>query len=383
MKHIKSLDGIRGYAIIAVMIYHFTIGFQQSASLNEWEQGLALLLNVFWMGVDLFFVMSGFLITSLLCRDVNNSHYYQRFYIRRFLRIFPLFYALLFVLTILLPWLSEGFSEKTALFQENSIWFWTYLVNWRIAYVGDFELFQGGYMWSLAVEEQFYLIWPLIIKWGRDRLVQICGGLFAFGLAVKIGMVIYGTTGTALYTSTFTHMDALLLGSVLAVLKGEGDFSTRLVRHLGALALCAIAVLVGLILVEGKLGFEYVSVSAIGLPAIALIGAYILVKGVSVSPEHRLTRVLQNRVVMYFGKLCYGLYLLHQPIGSAVTKFIPFDSIPLWGSVLPSTLLNVIVSVLLSLLVAHLSFHLFEKHFLKLKKYEPQSAPLTLNQSER
>src|SRR5579862_7894518 len=142
--HYPALDGLRGVAILSVMVEHLAP---------------RLLAGGGWVGVDLFFVLSGFLITGVLLDGKDDPHRGRTFYVRRALRIFPLYYATLALITFgpLAKALALGLSAQTL------GWYWIYGTNWQIA-LGMAHI--GGpiaYFWSLAVEEQFYLIWPLII----------------------------------------------------------------------------------------------------------------------------------------------------------------------------------------------------------------------------
>lgn len=163
-EYLPALDGIRGLAIILVMLYHFSIPFQLSGHLNFIDGLVGTFLQVGWVGVDLFFALSGFLITGILYDTAGKANYLKNFFVRRFLRIFPLYYLMLFMLIIIIPNFIPSLASKTDQMVDNQVWFWSYLINWRISYLGTFEGIQGGYMWSLALEEQFYLIWPFLFS---------------------------------------------------------------------------------------------------------------------------------------------------------------------------------------------------------------------------
>src|SRR5687767_14913517 len=143
-----ALDGLRGVAILLVVIYH-NFGFISQSYFG-------------WLGVDLFFVLSGFLITDILLRTVNDPKFLSNFYMRRVLRIFPLYYAsLLLFLFIVAPLTSDKIEWNY--YQENQVYLWTYLQNWLYIFKEPGSAAILNHYWSLAVEEQFYIFWPLVI----------------------------------------------------------------------------------------------------------------------------------------------------------------------------------------------------------------------------
>src|SRR5688572_1813273 len=150
-----SLDVLRGIAITIVFFYH-TFHFIP-------------IFGFGWMGVDLFFVLSGFLITDLLLVTPKNGNYFRNFYMRRFLRIFPLYYLVLFVFFFLSPnFFSPQNMHEFDFYHQNQFWFWTQLQNWFFVSKGLGPLPYVTHLWSLAIEEQFYLIWPVLLFLVKD-----------------------------------------------------------------------------------------------------------------------------------------------------------------------------------------------------------------------
>jgi peptidoglycan/LPS O-acetylase OafA/YrhL len=169
--HIPALDGLRGLAIIAV-VWHNSALTGSGAGMSELAKFISLFANMGWVGVQLFFVLSGFLITGILLDEKGAPRQLHNFYMRRVLRIFPLYYAVLLVAFIVLPALGDRPAWSVAN-KSNEIWYWLYLVNWDIPIEGG----GGGlsHFWSLAVEEQFYLLWPLaVIALSRSALSRLC-----------------------------------------------------------------------------------------------------------------------------------------------------------------------------------------------------------------
>lgn len=377
MKQMDVLDGIRGYAIVTVMLYHFTQHFQHLplTDLTGFEWTIARLFEGMWLGVDLFFVMSGFLITSILLGTVGQPDYFKNFYVRRVLRIFPLYYAVLLGLMVIVPMISAGMAEQTQAIRDNAPYFLTYTINWRIAYLGDFREISAGYMWSLAVEEQFYLIWPLIVVWCRRYLATLCFSLAGISLLAKLVLHGSGVEGPSLYAATLTHMDGLLLGAGLAAIYRTHD--QRVPRHISSLIKAfggaSFLVMFLLVMKNGHLRFYEDLNPVIGITAFSLMFLALLVAVLERPAHSNLNQLFTWKPIMFCGKLCYGLYLLHHPIGVLVEKTVsgrlPGVS-PLFEALLISG-----VSLAASIIVAYASFHLFEKHFLSLKRYFETATP--------
>jgi peptidoglycan/LPS O-acetylase OafA/YrhL len=213
--HIPVLDGMRGIAVLCVMVLHFTL----VDAVTGTERIFFDVARVGWVGVDLFFVLSGFLITGILYDAKGGAHFFRNFYMRRVLRIFPLYYAFLFLVLVALPTV-----RPTAVVPgETQLWLWTYLSNILFARVG-WEGVPGHttHLWSLAIEEQFYMLWPLVVFFAsRRRLVQICIGAIVFAELTRIGLHYTAPNGIAGYALMPARIDALGVGALVAVLARE------------------------------------------------------------------------------------------------------------------------------------------------------------------
>ncbi|MCA9001464.1 MAG: acyltransferase, partial [Planctomycetes bacterium] len=219
-RHLPALDGVRGLAIILVMIQHFfPFNDRGTSLLDDVVFGLA---NRCWMGVDLFFVLSGFLITGILWRSRGKAHYFRNFYMRRVLRIFPAYYLLLAIFFLLLPALGNAALDAyLADSAPDAIWHWTYLSNFRIAWRGEwYEQLIPNVFWSLAIEEQFYMVWPAVV-WllSRRALYGLCTLLFCLALALRWHLAVDPDVNwVTRFVLTPTRMDGLVLGSLLALI---------------------------------------------------------------------------------------------------------------------------------------------------------------------
>jgi peptidoglycan/LPS O-acetylase OafA/YrhL len=195
MKHIPILDGIRAYAILMVCVAHF---FQvDEAALYETNLYLGILLfklsQLGLTGVELFFLLSGFLITNILLDAKSSSTYFSTFFIRRFLRIFPLYYFALVVSFFFLPLFYTPDAAGQGVI-EHQVWLWTYTSNLSfvfdippLTWDGSDNFPHFGHFWSLGVEEHFYLLWPIVIYYVREAwLPKVMWGLVIFSLVVVI-----------------------------------------------------------------------------------------------------------------------------------------------------------------------------------------------------
>ncbi|MBL4636331.1 MAG: acyltransferase, partial [Kofleriaceae bacterium] len=209
-RYLPALDGVRAVAILLVMAHNFNL-LENTKSVTG--KANELLFNLGWVGVQLFFVLSGFLITNILLSTKGSSNYFASFFGRRALRIFPLYYLALAGGLIVYPLLS-GTSIEGA---ENQVWLWSYLSNWAAPMGQEVGLYP--HMWSLAVEEQFYLLWPFLVYFlSRRGLMRVCLALTAIALVSRIGIRVMDMSPEAAYQFTICRIDAIALGGVAAML---------------------------------------------------------------------------------------------------------------------------------------------------------------------
>jgi len=241
---LPGLDGVRGLAILMVMAVHF-VG---DATPRTFGERLAVKLgNYGVLGVDAFFVLSGFLITGLLLDAKGDRHYFRNFYARRTLRIFPLYYSVLALLFLVLP----SVAALPLALEESRVhqtWLWTYTANFYIAAKASWALPYVSHFWSLAIEEHFYLLWPLVVfSFRRETLERICLGVIAAALALRIGLSLLGTSELSISVLTPCRVDALCVGGLLAALARREEGVAPLVRRSGQ---AAIAIGVATLLVS-------------------------------------------------------------------------------------------------------------------------------------
>jgi peptidoglycan/LPS O-acetylase OafA/YrhL len=369
--HIRALDGLRGLAIILVMLSHFTY-FDGMSPVVTVDRMVRTIAYVGWVGVDLFFVLSGFLITGILYDSKGGGHYFRNFFARRVLRIFPVYYLCLVIFLILLPRLFPDHLGLQAL-RKDGFWYWTYLANYPIARVGFPPFPVLGHFWSLAIEEQFYLVWPAVVLLStRSDLIRICRLCIVGAFVVRVAFVL-GGYGEAAYVLTPARMDSLAVGAFLALeARGQGGLK-RIARLAWPTTIGIGAILVAVFLWRRGFAPWDPIVKTIGHTLLAFFFGAVLVLTLVSSPRTVIGRIFESSQLSFFGRYSYALYAYHAPIlFFRMGRFLPLDSIPtVYGSLLLKKLVFVISATLVSVALALISWHLYEKQFLKLKRFFP------------
>lgn len=363
--HVPALDGIRGIAILLVIFFH--------AGLLSWG----------WSGVQLFFVLSGFLITHRLLesRHLGGVRYFKQFYFRRILRIFPLFYTYLGF--VALCWYFWGIP---ALFRDDGGWLLTYLYNWveRMPGPGSHSLEPAFYthFWSLCIEEQYYLFWPMIIIALSPRksrrltlLILVAVPVYRWGLGqvnLQNGQIIFERS-QQIYRSTFTQLDGFALGGWLAIGNYLGQrgicrqyFTALLIFLMGLCLWCGFGDRE--ILTHGlRLPYELVTAGGEHIWAFSMFN--LLSGGLILGALHSplLARSLSPAWLRYLGKISYGLYVYHLLINQYFLLSLPADCSN--GRFVASFSLYLAALILL----ASLSFYTMESYFLRMKKKSPEN----------
>jgi peptidoglycan/LPS O-acetylase OafA/YrhL len=370
--HLPALDGVRGIAILWVMLLHFARpGVGQAAA----DQLYWRFANTGRMGVDLFFVLSGFLITRILCDTRGLPSYFRAFYARRFLRIFPLYY-LAVALALFAPPLLFGAGAGRALLHEHQGWFWLYGVNYLVAREGWAAAGGLEHFWSLAVEEQFYLVWPLVVLLApRRRLFTLSVAALVAAPVLRALSLLGGASGEALYVSTHLRPDGFLVGALVALALRGGRRPERL--HGVALAVVAagVAVEAGLLLSGGALpGWIWVAGATYTL--VSLWCGAVVLAAATAHPDSRLARWLCRPWLRTVGKYSYAAYIFHILVRDLLLRAgVSNELVPtVFGSGLPGQVLFSLAAGAASLLVAAASWHLLEKHLVALKRFFPYGA---------
>jgi peptidoglycan/LPS O-acetylase OafA/YrhL len=368
--HLPALDGVRGIAILLVMMHHITFfGGMRPVALLDRLYYKATVAG--WFGVDLFFVLSGFLITGILFDAKGSEHFFRNFYARRTLRIFPLYYAFLVIYIVALPFFLPIGAEHQYLV-SHQIWWWTYLVNVLIFFEGWPPYVGVGHFWSLAVEEQFYLTWPLVLFYcRRQTLIRLCGALFVCSFAVRLALVASGNS-VAAYVLMPARMDTLAVGSWLALMvrDPEAEGLRKLAPWAWPATVTAGAVVAAIALWQGGFDSENRLVQTVGYTMLAVLFGGVLLIVLTSAPTSPVGRVFANAGLRAFGRYSYALYIFHHPIIFLLRQsgFSVRDAPIILGSSLPSQIFYAMVVTGITFALAFCSWHLYEAQFLKLKK---------------
>jgi len=345
-KYIPALDGLRGVAVLLVIGLHYQKPY--------FELG--------WTGVDLFFVLSGFLITKRLMENKDRPDRYALFYRNRALRIMPLYYLMLVLFYFCVYFLvsAQNFHRFDLYTNNKAAWF-LFLQNWVF---DQHEATKEGHLvplWSLAIEEQFYLIWPWFLyafytnKYFRQILWVIIAGVFL----IRNGLYFFNGSRN-LYTNTFCRIDSLVIGALTWFLVQKPLF-TKKVMWMGITAL--VILMAGYTCIEGKDPRSPFS-ATVGYTAFAFLFASILYT-VVINPGSMASRILKNSFLRFTGKISYGIYVFHVPvIIIARSKISPI--LQEWH--LPENLLLGIISILITYAISIGSYYYYESYFLTRKK---------------
>lgn len=391
-RHVPALDGVRGLAIVLVLIKHFLPWGQWRFSLSAIPTGegmyqlITRLPRCGWIGVDLFFVLSGFLITGILWDAKGTSHYFGRFYMRRFLRIFPLYYGVLIALLVIAPRLVAFHSAEANFALDHQAPLWLYTANWVTAWhgwvygSGPMEL---NHFWSLCIEEQFYLFWPLAVFFcSRRALLALCGGAAVIAIALRSWLVFHGADWTAIFVLTPCRFDTLAAGAALALaVRGPGGVAAILPGAKRALPICA-ALLAVMALSSPAFCLDQrdAGMQLIGYSLLAVFFASLLAVIIGAPVGAASNRFWVHPVMRFLGKYSYGIYVFHGVVRPFFDRVFPLGTLQriLHGH-LQGDIAYFILASACSICIAVVSFHLYERPFLSLKRFfeyrEPAPAP--------
>jgi peptidoglycan/LPS O-acetylase OafA/YrhL len=336
--NIPQLDGVRAIAAIMVMLFHFT---QDYPLVNYPIVQKASFIGQ--TGVALFFVLSGFLITRILITSKSSENYYRNFYIRRALRIFPLYYFFLFLYFFVL---------NPLVFKHQ----WPFYFYFQNIVMTFHDTLDGPrHLWSLAVEEHFYLIWPFLvyiidIKHLKKWLISL------ITLTFVVRVIMY-QQGYPLFYFTLSRLDDLCLGALLAVLYIQKDSILKIFQSSYYFPLFA-----GFILCFFTLWYftKDSTPEIMQVLRYFFVGfIYFLLMGFVIYDNGKLSVLLKNESLVYIGKISYGIYVYHPIVFELCKKYLCSKMM----------LVNLLSHFAISILVASLSYHLIEVQFLKLKRY--------------
>lgn len=357
--------------MLIVLIRHLMEFPFEGNHLIALDRAISMVAGFGFAGVDLFFVLSGYLITGILLAAKESPHYFRNFYARRILRIFPLYFLFLFFAFHVLPRFARH-SEHFVIPHGFLEWpFWTFLSNFYLV-SGRPSTSVVAITWSLAIEEQFYIVWPLVIfLCSRRAAVAVTGAIVITAIGYRSYYAIREASFGMTYFTTFARMDGLAIGCAVALLQQSPKHyavAWAWARRLWP-ALLGVAVL---IIVVGQLRHHEVRAFVPGqmiyytiidlLFAIALIGA--------IQNRPALLRAAPFR---FFGRYSFALYLIHQPVQFWVETHWPATAAMRVGpSFAPFVLARAVVELGIAVVLSMASWYLIEANFLKLKRFFPE-----------
>ncbi len=346
---VKEFDGWRGLGIFFVMLAHY----------------FPSLFIGSWIFMEMFFVMSGFLITGILIDAKGKSGYYTKFMGRRIVRVFPVYYVFLAIMMFLIPssWLDMSY------YREHQAWFWLYGQNWLYAMEGWPAVKGMHHLWSLAIEEQFYIVWPLVVlAFSNKGLIRFCLALFVFSLIFRNTGMDMGFVMPFPYVATLGRMEGLVLGAIIAVLaRTDRAF---LEKWAFPVTVISGAVMIMLFVFAGTMMFQDPVHYMFNYTVVDIFFAGMITMTLCDGQLKNFRKILNHPVFVRLGVLSYCLYITHYPIQNIVEyNFLEKLQAPLGGSYSAAKLACVGISVVLTFAVTYIFHKLIELPFWKLRRY--------------
>jgi peptidoglycan/LPS O-acetylase OafA/YrhL len=370
---VPEWDGIRGLAILLVVFYHYIYGAVPKAA----GGAAGLVRAVFplsWSGVDLFFVLSGFLIGGILMKQYGAENYFKIFYVRRVCRIIPLYFAWLILFLVLawavgspnsIEWRSVIFDREIPHFQR-----WGYFLFLQNFFTAKTGLFGSPWLaptWSLAVEEQFYLLMPLVLWFTRpNKRLPVLITLIVLVPLLRTYLFLFHSS-IFVYVLLPCRADALLLGVLCAYLIREPRHFEKLKRNRSALAIAFIILALGVcgltayVHGDDAFAFNVFEMVTFGFTWIAMFYACLLLL-VATTPSGAITAIFRTRLLQHFGLIAYGMFLMHMVINSLVHGLILGKTAEIKNL---TDLLVTLVAFLATWFLAALSWNFFEQPIIR------------------
>ncbi|MBX3241126.1 MAG: acyltransferase [Chitinophagaceae bacterium] len=346
--YIKEFDGWRGLGILFVVLAHYFPRYLIGS----------------WVFMEMFFVMSGFLITGILLDSKGQKNYFKGFILRRVLRVFPLYYLTLIILFFLLPnsWLDLSYHKA------HQLWFWLYVENWLFAIDGWPAVKALSHFWSLSIEEQFYIMWPFVVLlFSPKGLIRFCIVLFVFSIFFRNVGEQLGFVPPFQYVATFARMEGIVLGAIIAVLvRTNKSFIEKYTVTITMIAgLLAVAVFV----YAGTMHMEYSLIYRINYTLVDIFFAGMITMTLCRNELILFKQMLNWNIFKQLGIMSYCIYILHQPILIIVqNRFLDYFNSFLANENF-SKLACVGVAFIVTIPVVYIIHKKIEMPMWKLKKY--------------
>lgn len=361
-QHIAALDGIRGLAVILVFVFHVSTSPSTAISVAIHTPFGALLHGIAtrgWAGVDLFFVLSGYLITGILLRAKDAENYYQVFYARRVLRIFPLYYLVMF-----------GMMSRHWPPIKDQIWFWFNFSNFPTAFNPGLITYLTHY-WSVAIEEQFYLLWPSMVRRLNEKvLIRVClGAIIGCFLLRNLPIVLAWNQRwpNFIYRLTPFRIDTLCAGALLAILIHRGMKLSAHRRYLRIVFIAGVTILA----LSHSAGTEYDVPGRMAYTGALLCFTALI--ALALDPANLTAKMFNNRFLRRMGAYSYCFYLIHPAVLSH--EGILYPELARLHVAFANDGLNHLVldciAFAVTFAVCAASYKFFESPILKLKRFVP------------
>lgn len=347
LKYFSNLDGLRGFAAFSVLIFHFFLSPTLIGDISD-VRLIQKLTEILQHGVTLFFVLSGFVITRILIKSKDENTYFSRFYKNRVLRIFPLYYLYLIIHFYVFPAIFDN-GPNLNFSEQFPIYFYLQNMSW----LTGLKVIGPGHFWSLAVEEHFYLFWPLIIYfYPRKHMRFLTVFLICISVPIKY---IFLQNNIDINYNTFSRFDSIMIGCFIAVFEYENKYILPKINIRLILSIIVPLSILGLFLYLFQ-DNVFMLKSSLKHLILGLFFGLLIYFLISDSNSIGFSRILNSVFMQYFGKISYGLYVWHMLAISIVSQF----GFGAWY-------INLFLTFIITISLAHLSYFYFEKYFLKLK----------------
>ena len=363
---VEALDAVRGVALSMVLLIHCFWMVPDGSTLMD---AVRAIIRSTWLSVHMFFVLSGFLITGILVRARGSRGYYRDFYIRRALRILPAYYLILFFIFFIFPLFNAELRDSGL--ERDWAWLAFYVQNLRPAYEGPYPWHGVGHFWSLGVEEQFYLLWPVWVALLPPRLLPwFCGAIFLFSAGLR-GLWIWQEVGyLKIFVHTLTNLDGLAAGAFIAAVTARAPTpDPRLARAINLSGLAALSGLLLLFLVHRGIDYKNSLLLQTSIPLLSVVVAALIYRihyGTQSTAEYWF---FTRPAFVWIGRYSYGIYLIHGLIMLQLVHWVqawPFDWLPANKNL--RTLISGLLNIAITFPVAWLMFRWVEAPALRLAR---------------
>lgn len=368
--YFSELDGLRFLAFFGIFSTHFFNRHKINSTGNQLlDNFYYVILNGGWVGVELFFVLSGFLITYIIIIEKRKYKNFslKNFMMRRVLRIWPLYYLAVLVGFFLVPYIAVNFfslNYPPGKLETQRIvhlpFFLLFFGNWSLIFNGIPDFRNIPHLWTISIEEQFYILWPLTLYFCKSfkHLLVISIALLCTSLISRGILVLNNISDAAIYMNTFTRLDPFTIGGMIAIIYLYRPQFLKKINFLFNNSLVFLFTLVlGVYLKNSNLlTSSSIFESIMGYLAIDLYMGYILIY--VICHQGPFQRFLNLKIIVWLGGISYGLYVWHR-LGTDIISILIPPSVPI--------LIRFLMALFITGLIGFISYNYFEKYFLKFK----------------